>query len=78
MTTVTCAACKKETQVPFKPTDDRPVYCKPCFMEKRKAGGGARGGPRGRGRNAAPPKKRRWRRSEYWGYDPELHAPDQF
>jgi CxxC-x17-CxxC domain-containing protein len=31
-----CADCKKECQVPFKPTGDRPVYCKECFG-KRKA-----------------------------------------
>lgn len=33
-----CADCKKECEVPFKPTGDRPVYCKECFS-KRKAGG---------------------------------------
>lgn len=31
-----CAECKKECEVPFKPTGDRPVYCKDCFA-KRKA-----------------------------------------
>ena len=33
-----CAECKKECEVPFKPRDDRPVYCRDCFS-KRKAGG---------------------------------------
>lgn len=33
-----CADCKKECEVPFKPRDDRPVYCKECFS-KRKASG---------------------------------------
>ena len=26
-----CARCGKETQVPFKPTGARPVYCSDCF-----------------------------------------------
>lgn len=31
----TCAACGKETQVPFKPREDRPVYCSECFSKQR-------------------------------------------
>ena len=31
MTDVTCAKCGKETQVPFKPKGDKPVYCRDCF-----------------------------------------------
>ena len=31
-----CADCKKECEVPFKPSGERPVYCKECFS-KRKA-----------------------------------------
>lgn len=30
-----CAECGKETQVPFKPTNERPVYCKECFDARR-------------------------------------------
>jgi len=30
----TCADCKKETEVPFEPKADRPVYCKECFTQK--------------------------------------------
>lgn len=26
-----CADCHKECEVPFKPKEDRPVYCKDCF-----------------------------------------------
>lgn len=26
-----CSDCKKECEVPFRPTGDRPVYCKSCF-----------------------------------------------
>ena len=33
-----CADCHKECQVPFRPTGNRPVYCKECFS-KRKTGG---------------------------------------
>ena len=32
-----CAECGKETEVPFRPSEDRPVYCFDCF-NKRKAG----------------------------------------
>jgi len=42
---VKCAKCGKQTQVPFKPSGDRPVYCRDCYMEQRKGGMG--GGPRG-------------------------------
>ncbi len=30
-TKVTCAGCGKETEVPFVPSGDRPVYCRECF-----------------------------------------------
>jgi len=26
-----CAQCGKDTEVPFKPSGDRPVYCNDCF-----------------------------------------------
>ncbi len=31
----TCANCGVETQVPFKPTGVRPVYCSDCFSKMR-------------------------------------------
>ena len=31
-----CAECKQECEVPFKPSGDRPVYCKTCFEKRRK------------------------------------------
>lgn len=34
---VTCAACGKETTVPFVPKYDRPVYCSECFDRERAA-----------------------------------------
>ena len=27
----TCATCGKETTVPFRPSGDKPVYCRECF-----------------------------------------------
>jgi len=36
-TRVICADCNKECEIPFKPSGDRPVYCKECFS-KRKGG----------------------------------------
>ena len=33
-----CADCKKECEVPFKPREDRPVYCKDCFSKHRDSG----------------------------------------
>ncbi len=30
-----CASCEKETQVPFLPRRDRPVYCRECFGQRR-------------------------------------------
>jgi CxxC-x17-CxxC domain-containing protein len=32
----TCADCGKETEVPFKPTEGRPVYCRDCYPKHRK------------------------------------------
>jgi len=30
-----CSECKQKTQVPFKPSGDRPVYCRECFQKRR-------------------------------------------
>jgi CxxC-x17-CxxC domain-containing protein len=30
----TCAACNKQTDLPFKPRGDRPVYCRDCFRKQ--------------------------------------------
>lgn len=32
-----CAACGKETVVPFEPRSGRPVYCRDCFTANKKA-----------------------------------------
>lgn len=31
---VVCAQCGKDTTVPFKPRDARPVYCSDCFRQQ--------------------------------------------
>jgi CxxC-x17-CxxC domain-containing protein len=38
----TCASCGQATEVPFKPSGNRPVYCRDCFQAQRS--GGAPGG----------------------------------
>ena len=32
-----CAECGKQTQVPFQPRGDRPVYCSDCFSKRQPA-----------------------------------------
>jgi len=32
-----CSDCGKETEVPFKPTEGRPVYCQECYKNHRPA-----------------------------------------
>jgi CxxC-x17-CxxC domain-containing protein len=50
---IKCSECGKDAEVPFKPTSDRPVYCRDCFMKRRKprsfGGGGRSFGGRGFG-----------------------------
>jgi CxxC-x17-CxxC domain-containing protein len=33
-TAVRCSECGKDTTIPFKPTQGRPVYCKDCFSKR--------------------------------------------
>ena len=47
---VVCAECGKDTQVPFQPSGNRPVYCSDCFS-RQSGGRGGFGGGGGRGRN---------------------------
>jgi CxxC-x17-CxxC domain-containing protein len=37
-TRTVCSNCGKETTVPFKPTQGRPVFCRECFQQKRAVG----------------------------------------
>lgn len=39
-TRAVCAECGKECEVPFRPTGDRPVYCRDCFSARKDSGGG--------------------------------------
>ena len=32
----TCSECKQECEVPFKPAEGKPVYCKTCFQKRPK------------------------------------------
>ena len=32
---VTCGECGKDTEVPFEPRGDRPVYCSDCYRKVR-------------------------------------------
>jgi CxxC-x17-CxxC domain-containing protein len=36
-TQATCSQCGKETTVPFRPTQGRPVLCRDCFRQRRPA-----------------------------------------
>ncbi|MDR3763662.1 MAG: zinc-ribbon domain containing protein [Acidobacteriota bacterium] len=35
-TVATCSGCGKETVLPFRPTQGRPVFCRECFSEQKK------------------------------------------
>jgi len=32
---VVCAQCGKDTEVPFEPREDRPVYCSECYNKTK-------------------------------------------
>jgi CxxC-x17-CxxC domain-containing protein len=34
-----CADCGKDSEVPFEPKPDRPVYCRECLPKHRSSGG---------------------------------------
>jgi CxxC-x17-CxxC domain-containing protein len=40
-TKTVCSLGVKDTTVPFKPTQGRPVYCRECFQQRRTIGGPA-------------------------------------
>lgn len=50
-TKAVCSECGAECELPFRPTGDRPVYCKDCFSKRKAEGSNDRsfGGPRGEG-----------------------------
>ncbi|MGD0330690.1 MAG: CxxC-x17-CxxC domain-containing protein [Nitrososphaeria archaeon] len=32
---ITCSDCGKEDEVPFKPTEGKPVYCRECYRKHK-------------------------------------------
>jgi ATP-dependent RNA helicase DeaD len=58
-----CRKCKTEFSLPFKPKDERPVYCLPCLKSKRRSSGGSYGpgGYRGSGGSRGKRGQRRRR-----------------
>lgn len=32
---ITCSECGKEAEVPFKPREGTPVYCRDCYFKKK-------------------------------------------
>lgn len=30
-----CSECGRDCEVPFKPTEGKPVYCKECYQKKK-------------------------------------------
>ena len=57
-TRVVCADCNKECEIPFKPSGNRPVYCKECFS-KRKGGSSFNANRDNRPEERDFPRKRR-------------------
>ena len=57
-----CSDCNKECEVPFKPSQDRPVYCKECFSKRKD------GGPRKENYDNKPKEQ---------GFAPERHFDKQ-
>ena len=39
---VKCAACGKDAEVPFKPKEGLPVYCRDCYMKNKENPGSAK------------------------------------
>jgi len=33
---IKCEDCGNDAEVPFKPTEGRPVYCRDCFQKRRR------------------------------------------
>jgi len=39
---VKCSACGKDAEVPFKPKEGLPVYCRDCYMKNKENPGSAK------------------------------------
>jgi CxxC-x17-CxxC domain-containing protein len=51
---VICAKCKKECEVPFRPTGDKPVFCRDCFGKEGDSGSSSRRNFNSGSRNSGP------------------------
>jgi CxxC-x17-CxxC domain-containing protein len=40
-TSAICSQCGRDTTVPFRPTQGRPVFCRQCFQDRKATGVGA-------------------------------------
>jgi CxxC-x17-CxxC domain-containing protein len=40
-TSAICSQCGRETTVPFRPTQGRPVFCRECFQTRKATGASA-------------------------------------
>jgi CxxC-x17-CxxC domain-containing protein len=49
-----CAECRKECEVPFRPSGGRPVYCKECFSKRKASEPGVPGASGGADRSFRP------------------------
>ena len=54
-----CAECKTECEVPFRPSGDRPVYCKDCFAKRKDREGSPAMGDRSFGGRRKPAFRKR-------------------
>ncbi|MGB6680012.1 MAG: CxxC-x17-CxxC domain-containing protein [Candidatus Bathyarchaeia archaeon] len=33
---IKCSDCGQDSEVPFEPSGDRPVYCRDCYQKRRR------------------------------------------
>ena len=63
-----CSECRRDCEVPFRPTGDKPVYCRDCFSKQRHVPGrnsNGADGPRADFRRDALPQREH--QTEYAG-----------
>lgn len=72
MYSAVCAECGKETQVPFQPTNGRPVYCSDCYRANNGGGVSRPGGSRSYGSSNSRPSAPRSNN----GYTPSASSFD--
>ena len=67
-----CADCGKDCEVPFRPTGDKPVYCRDCFGKPGRSNVGRNDRPSGDFRRDASPQ-REYRSEPAKAYDESGH-----